>query len=60
MYYTYSRHRSRDAAESALEEYFATGEVSDGEWPRIKYERSRGWLVQFYDWTYPTFEAPTR
>jgi hypothetical protein len=35
MRYTYSEHRTRRAAETALEHYFACGEVSCGEKPEI-------------------------
>lgn len=40
MYYTdrqfsYSSHRTRETAEAALEEYFADGEICEGEHPQI-------------------------
>jgi hypothetical protein len=34
--FEYSRHKSEARAEMALEDYFATGEVSLGEAPRIE------------------------
>lgn len=51
MYYTYSRHRTREAAEAALEDYYAYGETSDAERPRIIREQGR-WAVQFFDGSY--------
>lgn len=48
LYYTYSRHRSRENAEAALEEYYSTGEICDGEFPRIEKENGR-WAVQVWD-----------
>lgn len=51
MFYTYSRHASRIGAEIALENYFAEGTVCEGERPRIRYERGKGWLVEFFDWS---------
>jgi hypothetical protein len=41
MRFTYSTHKTRDAAEMALEDYFATGEVSEGDCPRIEARNGR-------------------
>jgi hypothetical protein len=35
MYFIYSYHQTREAAEAALEHYFATGEVCEAERPYI-------------------------
>lgn len=51
--YIYSTHRSRDAAAAALEDYFATGEVSEGERPDIEHHHSR-WCVTLEHPTIPT------
>lgn len=44
MRFVYSSHKSRDAAESALDDYYCSGEVSDGDRPTIVYERRR-WRI---------------
>lgn len=38
-YFTYSVHRTREAAESALEDYFATDQICEAERPRIETRR---------------------
>ena len=38
-YYAYSWHSTRQKAEDNLENYFAEGIVSEGERPRIRFER---------------------
>jgi hypothetical protein len=38
-YYVYSAHRTRNAAESALEDYFANGEICEAEEPKIETQR---------------------
>lgn len=48
IYYTYSSHSTRERANDALETYFACGEVSEGERPRIRQHKGR-WLVEFLD-----------
>lgn len=45
-YFIYSSHKSRDAAEQALEDYFANGEISEAEHPRIRKVGAR-WVVEF-------------
>lgn len=42
--FAYSWHASRENAEDALEEYFADGEVCEGEHPRIE-RRGDRWVV---------------
>jgi hypothetical protein len=51
MYYTYSRHKTRDAAEDALDDYYCLGVTTPGERPRVRYERGL-WLVEFFDGSY--------
>lgn len=34
--FDYARYKTREGAESALEDMFAAGEVSEGEFPRIE------------------------
>jgi hypothetical protein len=41
MRYDYSSHKTRDAAEMALEHYYAAGEVSECERPRIERRGAR-------------------
>ena len=46
--FEYSRHKSEERAEMALEDYFATGEVSDGDAPRIERRNTHNgprWVV---------------
>ena len=40
-YYTYSKHTSREKAEAALEDDFASGEILLGERPRITFKQGR-------------------
>jgi hypothetical protein len=42
MYYVYSQHKTREAAESALENYFAADIICGAERPFIKTERRVG------------------
>lgn len=42
--FIYSSHKSRDAAELALDDYYSTGEVSNGDSPAIVFSRGR-WRV---------------
>jgi hypothetical protein len=35
MFYVYSQHRTLDAARAALDHFWATGEISEGEHARI-------------------------
>jgi hypothetical protein len=35
LWFAYSSHKTLDRASDALEDYYATGEVSDGDQPRI-------------------------
>lgn len=46
IYFVYSTHKTREAAEMALEDYFAEGIVSLGEGPKIERRGSR-WAVMF-------------
>ena len=39
MYFVYSQHKTREHAETALEGYFANGEISEGERPKIETQR---------------------
>lgn len=50
-YFTYSRHRTREAAEAAIEDYFATAEIDDSDRPRVVREGGR-WAVQLLDKLY--------
>jgi hypothetical protein len=43
--YIYSKHKTREGAERALEEFFATGEVSEGERPRVERVGSRFYVT---------------
>jgi uncharacterized membrane protein len=45
-YFVYSRHATRERAEMALEDYYATGEISESERPYITHIRNR-WCVMF-------------
>ena len=45
-YYSYSHHATRDRAESALDRYFATGEVCEAERPAV-YRIGSRWCVMF-------------
>jgi hypothetical protein len=39
MYFIYSQHKTRELAEQALEGYFANGEISEAEHPKIERQR---------------------
>jgi hypothetical protein len=41
MYFVYSGHKTRKRAEVALEDYFATGKISEGEHPYIERRGNR-------------------
>jgi len=43
--YVYSTHKSQRSAELALDDYLASGEVSEGEHPIIRHRGSR-WLIE--------------
>jgi hypothetical protein len=51
--FRYSTHKSRKAAEAALEDYFASGEVFPSEFSEIRSRRERVpphyWSRWFYD-----------
>ena len=47
MRFVYSHHKTRDQAELALEQYYATGEVCDGEHPEIVRRRYTSGKVWF-------------
>lgn len=38
MRFVYSSHKTRGAAESALDDYYSSGEVSDGDRPDIVFQ----------------------
>lgn len=48
MYFEYSSHRTREAAELALEDYFATGEICEAERPYIRGGKNRKGEQRFY------------
>lgn len=48
MRFNYSAHRTREQAEQALEQYYGSGEVCEGEHPTIvrrKYTSGKVWFV---------------
>jgi len=45
--FAYSSHKSRAAAERALEDYFATGEVAECEHPEIKSRKRADGAVRY-------------
>lgn len=49
--YTYYRSKSLERAESALEDAFANGEISEGERPRIEAKRDHSGKVTHYELT---------
>ena len=51
MYFTYSRHKTREDAEDAIEHYFANAEIDESDRPRIVREGTR-WAVQLLDKLY--------
>jgi hypothetical protein len=42
--YIYSNHRTQELANAALEHFFATGEISEAEHPRVE-RRGKWWSV---------------
>jgi hypothetical protein len=48
MRYVYSCHKTRDRAESALEHYYACGEISQCERPRIERHGDHYAITLFY------------
>lgn len=50
-YFTYSRHATESAAYWAIEDYFATGEISECDRPRVVREAGK-WAVQLLDGLY--------
>jgi hypothetical protein len=46
LYFVYSFHKTRAKAEQALETYFASGIVSEGERPRVA-RCGKAWAVMF-------------
>jgi hypothetical protein len=48
MFFVYSSHRSYDAAYAAIEMYYASGEISECDDPRITRDGDR-WLVELRD-----------
>lgn len=47
FYFTYSSHKTKEAAELALEDYFANGEISEAEKPYIQEHRNRGRAIRY-------------
>ena len=46
MYFVYSTHKTREAAEDALDDYFANGEICAAERPYIT-KLGKRWAVMF-------------
>lgn len=48
LYFAYSTHKTREAAETALEESFALGDITPGERPRIETRKDhRGRVIGY-------------
>lgn len=48
IWYVYATYKSRERAEAALEDMFAAGEVSPGEFPKIEKSGAR-WAIKLCD-----------
>ena len=49
MFYTYSTHKTRDAALDAIEQYFNCAEISECDDPRVVRLANGRWAVEIRD-----------